>query len=159
RLDEVFEEAAALLLVFRDVVLQCRYRHGGYVAHCEGGGELDAQGEPFDVAVEFAREQERGLQGRVHAIVLFDRHQNGLETHGDLPFVRAPPAARRGERGPRRLAFRARPSAERPAPRSLPSIMPTAGQARSSAARLPHSGIAPLPLCPLRALAASGRLA
>src|SRR6516162_6422639 len=94
RLHEVFEEAAASLLVFRDVVLQCRYRHGGYVAHREGGGELNAQGEPFDVAVEFAREQECGLQRRVHATVLFDRHQNGLETHRDLPSVRASPAAR-----------------------------------------------------------------
>src|SRR5262249_42734043 len=68
RLHEALEEAAASLLVFRDVVLQCWYRHGGYVAHRERGGELNAQGEPFDVAVEFAREQERGLQCRVHAI-------------------------------------------------------------------------------------------
>src|SRR5215470_4422541 len=71
RLHEILEEAAAALLVFRDVVLQCRYRHGGYVAHREGGGEFNAQGESFDVAVEFAREQQR-----------------------DLPFVRASPAAR-----------------------------------------------------------------
>jgi hypothetical protein len=27
-------------------------------------------------------------------MVLFDRHQNGLETHGDLPFARTSPAVR-----------------------------------------------------------------
>src|SRR5258708_15677207 len=58
-LHEVLEEAAASLPVFRDVVLQCRYRHGGYVAHREGGGELNAPGEPFDVAVEVARQPAR----------------------------------------------------------------------------------------------------
>src|SRR5215831_15238938 len=84
RLHEVLEQAAAALFMFRDVLLQCRDRHGADVADCEHRGELDAQGEPFDVAVEFAREQERGLQCRVHEIMLLDRNENGLETHGDL---------------------------------------------------------------------------
>ena len=132
RLHEVLKEAAASLLVFRDVVLQCRYRHGRYVAHRKGGGELNAQGETFDVAVEFAREQERGLQCRVHTIVLFDRHQNGLEAHGDPPFVRASPAARAEVSEALDVSpFRARPAGKRPASRSLFSIMPTARQARS----------------------------
>src|SRR5262249_16559355 len=61
RLHEVIEQAAAALFMFRDVLLQCRDRHGADVADCEHRGELDAQGEPFDVAVEFAREHERGL--------------------------------------------------------------------------------------------------
>src|SRR5262249_3048698 len=99
RLHEVLEKAAALFLIFRDVLLQCRDRHGADVAHGEGGGELDAQGESFDVAVEFAREQKRGLQCRIHEIMLLDRHQNGLETHGNLPFARTslPARAQAGE--------------------------------------------------------------
>src|SRR5262245_2570280 len=84
RLHEALEQAAAALFIFRDVLLQCRDRHGADVADCEHRGELDAQGEAFDVAVEFARKQERGLQCRVHEIMLLDRNENGLETHGDL---------------------------------------------------------------------------
>src|SRR5215468_5218925 len=99
RLHEVLEQAAAALFMFRDVLFQCRDRYGADVADREHHGELDAQGEPFDVAVEFAREHERGLQRRVHEIMLLDRNENGLETHGDLPFVRAPPAVRGGGRG------------------------------------------------------------
>src|SRR5262245_13021300 len=86
--------------MFRDVLLQCRDRHGADVADCEHRGELDAQGEPFDVAVEFAREHERGLQCRVHEIMLLDRNENGLETHGDLLAIswRSPIRARRWAR-------------------------------------------------------------
>src|SRR6516165_7184582 len=110
RLHEVLEKAAAALLVFHDVLFQRRYRHGAYVAYGEDRGELHAQGEPFDVAVEFAREQERGLQCRVHEIMLLDRNENGLETHGDLPFVRTSPAARGRGRGFGRLAVSRRTS-------------------------------------------------
>src|SRR5215468_2237192 len=110
RLHEVLEQAAAALFMFRDVLFQCRDRYGADVADREHHGELDAQGEPFDVAVEFAREHERGLQCRVHEIMLLDRNENGLETHGDLPFVRTSPAARRGGRGFRRLAVSRRTS-------------------------------------------------
>src|SRR5215831_1371099 len=135
RLHEVIEQAAAALFIFRDVLLQCRYRHGADVAYCEDRGELDAQGEAFDVAVEFAREHERGLQCRVHEIMRLDRNENGLETHGDLLVVRTPPAVGGGGRGfktSRRFAHA--PPGERSAPRSLSSIMPTARQARSRAA-------------------------
>jgi hypothetical protein len=83
-LHEVLEKAAASFLIFRDILLKRRYRHGAYVADCEDSGNLNAQGEPFDVAVKFSREKERGLQRRVHEIMLFDRNENGLETHGDL---------------------------------------------------------------------------
>src|SRR5215471_3146944 len=102
RLHEVLEQAAAALFIFRDVLLQCRDRHGADVADGEHRGELDAQGEAFDVAVEFAREHERGLQCRVHEIMLLDRNENGLETHGDLLAIShscAPPAVRAGGRG------------------------------------------------------------
>src|SRR5499427_6749607 len=98
RLHEVLEQAAAALRVFHDVLFQRRYRHGADVADGEHRGELDAQGEAFDVAVEFAREQERGLQCRVHEIMLLDRNENGLETHGDLLAI-SPPAVRAGGRG------------------------------------------------------------
>src|SRR5262245_22785118 len=74
--------------IFRDVLIQCRYRHTAHVAYCDDSGKLDAQGEPFDVAVKFPREKESGLQCRVREIMLFDRNENGLETHGDLQFVR-----------------------------------------------------------------------
>src|SRR5262245_18385476 len=84
RLHEVLEQAAAALFIFRDVLLQCRDRHGADVTDCEHRRELDAQGEAFDEAVEFASEQERGLQCRVQEIMLLDRNENGLETHGDL---------------------------------------------------------------------------
>src|SRR5262249_29522938 len=84
RLHEVLEQAAAALFMFRDVLLQCRDRHGADVADCEHRGELDAQGEPFDVAVEFAREQERGLQCGVMEILLLDGNEMGLEPKGDL---------------------------------------------------------------------------
>src|SRR5262245_59949483 len=110
RLHEGLEQAAAALRVFHDVLFQRRYRHGAYVADGEDRGEFDAKGEPFDVAVELAREQERGLQCRVHEIMLLDGNENGLESHGDLPFVRASPAARRGGRGFRRLAVLRRTS-------------------------------------------------
>src|SRR5262250_497484 len=88
-LREVLEKAAALFLVFRDVLFKCRYRHSAHVAYCEDSGNLDPQGEPFAVAVKFPREKESGLQCRVHEIMLFDRNENGLEAHGDLQFVRA----------------------------------------------------------------------
>src|SRR5262249_8857044 len=110
RFHEVLEQAAAALRVFHDVLFQRRYRHGAYVADGEDCGELDAQGEPFDVAVEFAREQEGGLQCRVHEIMLLDRNENGLETHGDLPFVRTPPPVRGGGRGLGRLTVSRRTS-------------------------------------------------
>jgi len=83
-LHEVLEKAAASFLIFRDILLNRRYRHGAYVAEREDSGNLNAQGEPFDVAVKFSREKERGLRRRVHEIMLFDRNENGLETHGDL---------------------------------------------------------------------------
>src|SRR5262249_22107835 len=87
-LHEVLEKAAASFLVFRDVLIQCRYRHSAHVAYCENSGNLNAQGEPFDVAVKFPREKESGLQCRVREIMLFDRNENGLEAHGHLQFVR-----------------------------------------------------------------------
>src|SRR5262249_20264933 len=83
-LHEVLEKAAASFLMFRDVLLQCRYRHSAGVGDCESSGNLTAQREPFDVAVKFPREQESGLQGRVHEIMLFGRNENCLETHDDL---------------------------------------------------------------------------
>src|SRR5215831_15669946 len=118
--------------MFRDVLLQCRDRHGADVADGEHRGELDAQGEAFDVAVEFAREHERGLQCRVHEIMRLDWNENGLETHGDLLAIshscaRRRPCAQLGEAldvSP----FRAGPAGEQSAPRSLSSIMPTAGK-------------------------------
>jgi hypothetical protein len=88
---EVLEKAAAALPIVRDVLFQRRYWHSAYVADCEHSGELDAQGEPFYVAVKLAREKKGGLQCRVHEIMLFDRNKNGLESHGDLPFARTPP--------------------------------------------------------------------
>src|SRR5262244_4456234 len=86
-LHEVLEKGAVSILVFRDVLFQCRYRHRARVGDCEGNGNLSAQGEPFDVAVKFSREKESGLQCRVHEIMRFDRNENGLEAHGDLQFV------------------------------------------------------------------------
>src|SRR5499427_3544345 len=86
-LHEVLEKAAASLLIFRNVLFQCRYRHSAHVAYCEDSGNLNAQGEPFDVAVKFPREKESGLQCRVREIMLFDGNENGLEAHGDLQFV------------------------------------------------------------------------
>ena len=73
--------------VWSNVLFQCRYRHSAHVAHCEESGNLNAQGEPFDVAVKFPREKESSLQCRVHEIMLFDRNENSLETHDDLQFV------------------------------------------------------------------------
>jgi hypothetical protein len=81
-------------------------------------GSSTAQGEPFDVAVEFPREQESGLQCRVYEIMLFDRNENGLEAHGDLQFE-CMPAVRAGAVIP---SPRDRPSARcRPGGRSRPS--------------------------------------
>src|SRR5215813_11487058 len=93
-LHEVLEKAAALFLIFRDVLFPSRYRHSARVGYCEYSGNLDPQGEPFDVAVKFPREKESGLQCRVHETMLFDRNENGLEAHGDLQFVRTSPAVR-----------------------------------------------------------------
>jgi hypothetical protein len=89
-LHEVLEKAVASFLIFRDVPLERRYRHSVHVAYCEDSGNLNAQGEPFDVAVKFPREKESGLQCRVREIMLFDRNENSLEAHGDLQFVRMP---------------------------------------------------------------------
>src|SRR5262245_65813938 len=78
-LHEVLEKAAASFLVFRDVLFKRRYRHSAHVAYCDDSRNLNAQGEPFDVAVKFPREKESGLQCRVREIILFDRNENGLE--------------------------------------------------------------------------------
>ena len=59
---EVLEQAAASFVIFRDILLKRRYRHGAYVAEREDSGNFNAQGEPFDVAVKFSREKERGLK-------------------------------------------------------------------------------------------------
>ncbi|TMJ26157.1 MAG: hypothetical protein E6G88_16380 [Alphaproteobacteria bacterium] len=83
---EVLEKALAPFLVFRDFLLQCRYRQRAYVAECEGRGDRNPQGESFDVAVELPRKKERGVQNRVREIMLFERNENGLEAHGDLHF-------------------------------------------------------------------------
>src|SRR5262245_933755 len=84
-LHECLEQAAAAFLVFLDVLLQCLYRHGAYVAYREGSGDWDSRGEPFDVAVELPPEKKRRLQCRVHDVVGFDRNENALETHGPPP--------------------------------------------------------------------------
>src|SRR5262245_5143966 len=88
-LHEVLENAPSSFLTFLDVRFPSRYRHSARVGYCEYSGNLDPQGEPFDVAVKFPREKESGLQCRVHETMLFDRNENGLEAHGDLQFVRA----------------------------------------------------------------------
>src|SRR5260370_19693037 len=98
-LHEVLEKAAASFLIFRDVLFERLYRHSIHVAYCDDGGNLNAQGESFDVAVKFPCEKESGLQCRVHEIMLFDRNENGLEAHGALQFVRTPYAHRGGDAG------------------------------------------------------------
>src|SRR5215216_5182472 len=81
---EVLEKAPAPFLMFRDFLPQFR-RRSDYVAYCEGSRDRDLQVEPFDVAVKFPCEKEGGLQYRVREIMLFDRNENGLETHGRSP--------------------------------------------------------------------------
>src|SRR6266851_9926914 len=103
-LHEVLEKAAASFLIFHGVLFQCRYRHSAHIGYCEDSGNLNTQGEPFDVAVKFPREKESGLQCRVHEIMLFDRNENGLEPHGDLQFVRTLSVCAQVGRRPRRLA-------------------------------------------------------
>src|SRR5258708_26553650 len=93
-LHEVLEKAAASFLIFRDVLFQCRYRHSAHIGYCEDSGNLNAQGEPFDVAVKFLREKESGLQGRVHKIMRIDRHNDALEAHRDPQYPRSAPAER-----------------------------------------------------------------
>src|SRR5262249_4374993 len=146
-LHEVFEKAAASFLIFRDVLLERRYRHSARVSYCEDSGKLNTQGEPFDVAIKFPREKESGLQCRVHEIMLFDRNENGLEAHGDLQFmrIRTPYAHIWGDAG-NVSPFHAPPLGERSVPRLLSSIVQTVRQARSSAARLSDEGIALLPV-------------
>src|SRR5215831_19782922 len=105
-LHEVLEKAATSLLIFRNVLFQCRYRHSAHVGYCEDSGNLRVQGEPFDVAVKFPREKERSFQCRVHEIMLFDRNENGLETHGNLQFERiSSPGAHRWARPPTSRRF------------------------------------------------------
>src|SRR5262249_61489618 len=100
------EKTSAAFLIFRDILLKRRYRHSADVAHCEDNGNLNAQGEPFDIAVKFPREKERGFQCRVHEIMLFDRNENGLETHGNLQFKRiSSPGAHRWARPPTSRRF------------------------------------------------------
>src|SRR5215813_15081766 len=103
-LHEVLEKAAASFLIFCDVLFQCRYRHSAHIGYCEDSGNLKAQGEPFDVAVKFLREKQSRLQCRVHEIMLFNRNENGLETHGELQFVRTSSLCAQVGRRPRRLA-------------------------------------------------------
>jgi hypothetical protein len=89
-LHEVLKKAPTPFRIFPDFLFQCRYRHNASVGYCEGSADRNSQGEPFDVAVKFLREKECGLQCRVHQIMLFDRNENGLETHCHLQFGRAP---------------------------------------------------------------------
>src|SRR5215467_11995183 len=100
-LHEVLEKGAVSILVFRDVLFQCRYRHRARVGDCEGNGNLSAQGEPFDVAVKFSREKESGLQCRVHEIMLFDRNENALDTQDKLQSVGTSPRGGGQESGHR----------------------------------------------------------
>src|SRR5437016_13350896 len=113
-LHEVLEKAAASFLIFRDVLFQCRYWHSAHIGYCDDSGNLNAQGEPFDVAVKFPREKESGLQCRVREIMLFDRNENGLETHGDIQMERrCAHTARASERGCGLLAIFTRDPWER----------------------------------------------
>src|SRR5262245_29683641 len=73
--------ATDVFLMFRDFVLQCR-RQSAYLAYCEDSRDRNSQGEPFDIAVKPPRENERGLQCRVHETMLVNRNENGFETHG-----------------------------------------------------------------------------
>src|ERR1700740_1326354 len=92
---EGLEEPAGLFRIFRNILLQFGYCHSGCIGHWEGGGDRNAQSEPFDVTVKLLRQTERGFQCRVHEIMLFDGNKNGSETHDDLAlgFV-ARPASR-----------------------------------------------------------------
>jgi hypothetical protein len=84
-----------LFVAFCDFSLQRGYRHSAYVTHCEGSGDRQSQGKPFDVTVELPREKKSGFQCRGDEIMLFDWNKDGLETHGDLQFERVS-ARRRG---------------------------------------------------------------
>src|SRR6516162_316239 len=84
-LHEALEEAAGLFRIFCNILLQIGYRHSARFGHCMGGGNRSAQSEPFNVTVKLLRQTERGLQCRVHQIMLFDGNKNGSETHDDLP--------------------------------------------------------------------------
>src|SRR5215510_2496591 len=138
-LHEVFEKAATSFLIFRDILLKRRYRHSAHVSYREDSGNLNAQGKPFDVAVEFPREKECGLQCRVHKIMLFNRNENGLETHGHLQFERL--SGRTGERSCGVLAVSRATHGERSD--GLSTIQRVSSRATS---RLPDERIALLPL-------------
>src|ERR1700740_1723618 len=81
---EGLEEPAGLFRIFRNILLQFGYCHSGCIVHWVGGGDRNAQSEPFDVTVKLLRQTERGFQCRVHEIMLFDGNKNGSETHDDL---------------------------------------------------------------------------
>src|SRR5215212_8978235 len=89
-LHEALEKTPASFLMFRDFLLQYR-RQSAFGADCEGSRTRSSQGEPFDVAVKFPCEKEGGIQYRVREIMLFDRNEDGLETHGGSPIDRASP--------------------------------------------------------------------
>jgi hypothetical protein len=49
-LHEVLEKAPAPLLIFRDFLLQCRYRQSAYLAYCEGSGDRKPENSPHTTA-------------------------------------------------------------------------------------------------------------
>src|SRR5437773_1526354 len=102
-----------------------------HIGYCEDSGNLNAQGEPFDVAVKFPREKESGLQCRVHEIMLFDLNENGLESHGELQFLRPSPARAQVGWRPRRLAISRTATGRAIGTPVALSMMQIAGQARS----------------------------
>src|SRR5262249_47257061 len=83
-LHEGLEAAVGLFRIFWNFVLQIGHRHSGRIGHCVGRLR-NAQSEPFDVAVKFLRQTERGFQCRAHEFILFDGNKNGSETHDDFP--------------------------------------------------------------------------
>src|SRR6516165_730859 len=84
-LHERLEEAAGLIRIFRNILLQRRgNRYRTRIGHRVGGGDHNTQSKSFDVTIKLPRQKERGFQCRIHEIMLFGGDEDGFEFHGDL---------------------------------------------------------------------------
>src|SRR5262249_49652530 len=137
-LHEVLEKAATSFLIFRDILLKRRYRHSAHVGYREDSGNLNAQGEPFDVAVEFPR---RSAVSNVE----FIRSCCSTGTRMVLkPMAISNSSASADAQTSAPAEFS--PLRERPMESDRTGSPPFNGQARELPARLPDERIALLPL-------------
>src|SRR5882672_1878745 len=110
---ERFEQRAGAARLVEALLTERLQRYGA--RHVDGDEFIDAepQREAFDVAIEPARKQKRGREGRAHRLVRFRRDQNRLHAYPQPPCNNRlrPPALRQYPQARYRLTISRMPRA------------------------------------------------